>query len=50
MEHAIAHASKDSLVITGISNQYAEVGVRVYISHFNIVQTKVAFDGSITFQ
>lgn len=45
----ITHASKDSLVITAVSNQYAEVGVRIHISGVHIVQTNVAFDGSIFF-
>lgn len=45
----ITHASKDSLVITAVSNQYEEVGVRVHISGVHIVRTSVAFDGSITF-
>ena len=45
----ITHASTDSLVITGISNHYDDVGVRVHVSGIHIVQTYVAFDGSITF-
>lgn len=45
----ITHASRDSLIITGISNHYDDVGVRVHVSGVNIVQTSVAFDGTITF-
>ena len=45
----ITYASKDSLVITAISNHYQEVGVRVHISGVHIVQTKLSFDGDIRF-
>ena len=45
----ITYASRDSLVITAISDHYEEVGVRVHISGVHIVQTSVSFDGSITF-
>ena len=45
----ITYASQDSLVITAISNHYAEVGVRVHISGVHIVQTSVSFDGAIRF-
>jgi hypothetical protein len=45
----ITYASEDSLVITAISKYYADVGVRVHVSDVHIVQTNIAFDGSITF-
>jgi len=45
----ITYASQDSLVITAISNHYAEVGVRVHVSGLHIVQTSISFDGDITF-
>ena len=45
----ITYASKDSLVITAISNHYMEVGVRVHVSGIHIVQTKLSFEGEIQF-
>ncbi len=45
----ITFANQDSLVITAISKYYREVGVRVHVSDIHIVQTNIAFDGSIRF-
>ena len=45
----ITYASRDSLVITAVSNHYAEVGVRVHVSGIHIKRTYTAFDGSISF-
>ena len=45
----ITYASRDSLVITAVSNHYDDVGVRMHVSGVHIVRTSVAFDGTITF-
>ena len=45
---AITRAVGDELEVTGVSNDYPEVGVRVYVEETDIVNTEIAYDGSIT--
>jgi hypothetical protein len=45
---AITYADQDSLVITGVSDRYPEVGIRVYVNEYTINDSDVRFDGSLT--
>jgi hypothetical protein len=44
----ITKASGDDLEVTGVSNDYAEVGIRVVVKESEITETLIAYDGSIT--
>lgn len=43
------HVEADSLEITAVSDNYSEIGIRVYISGPDIVDTKISYEGEITF-
>lgn len=44
----ITKASGDDLEVTGVSNDFPQIGVRVVVLKDEIVETVVAYDGSIT--
>lgn len=44
----ITLATGDDLEITGVSNDYADVGIRVVVKQAEIAETFIAYDGSIT--
>lgn len=44
----ITHADDNTLQITAVSLRYPELGVRTFISDYNIDSTMVRYDGSIT--
>ncbi len=44
----ITKAIGDDLEVTGVSNDFPEVGVRVVVEEQDIVDTIIAYDGSIT--
>ena len=46
--YAITHATRDSLEITGVSDRYQEVGVRVYVVRYDIERSELDFNGGIT--
>ena len=41
-------ASKTTLEVTGVSDRFPGIGVRVYVRGYEIDSSRVAFDGSIT--
>lgn len=41
-------ATPSTLEITGVSDRFPEVGVRVYIRDYSIDSSRVVFDGSLT--
>lgn len=44
---AITGATTSTLEITGVSSRYPEVGVRVYVTDYEIGASDVAFDGTL---
>ena len=44
----ISKASGDDLEVEGVSNDFPELGVRVVVKELEIVDTIIAYDGSIT--
>ena len=44
----ITRATQDELEITAVSLTYPELGVRTYVNKYDITETKIARDGSIT--
>ena len=46
--YAITHATVDSLEITGVSERYEEVGVRVYVVNYTIERSELNFNGEFT--
>lgn len=44
----ITLANGDDLEVTGVSNDFPEIGVRVVVKETEIVETIVAYDGSIS--
>lgn len=44
----ITRATDSELEITAVSTQYPNVGARTLVRHYEIVQTDVQYDGSIT--
>lgn len=45
---AITRAVGDELEVTGVSTDFPEIGIRVYVEETDIVNTEIAYDGSIT--
>ena len=45
---AITGATRETLEITGVSETYPEVGVRVYVANYTVESSDVSFDGDIT--
>ncbi len=43
----ITSASKNTLEITAVSNTYEDIGVRVKVEGVDIVESTIAYDGSI---
>lgn len=41
-------ASGNSLVITGVSTKYPEIGARTWVNSYNVDSTIVSFDGDFT--
>lgn len=46
--YAITVATADSLVVTGVSDRYPDIGVRVYVVDYDVTSSDVTFDGSVT--
>lgn len=44
----ITLASGEDLEVTGVSNDFPEIGIRVIVEGTEIVDTDIAYDGSIT--
>ena len=44
----ITVASGEDLEVTGVSNDFPEIGIRVIVEGTEIVDTNIAYDGSIT--
>src|SRR5690606_8249131 len=49
-QFAITDATQNTLEVTGVSTRYPEVGVRVYVEGYDIVDSELGFDGSITIE
>ncbi len=47
--YRITAATPNTLEVTGVSERYNGIGVRVYVSGYSIDSSRVAFDGAITF-
>ena len=47
-DYAITDATVGTVEITGISTRFPEVGIRVYVSNYNIDSSAVRFDGSLS--
>ena len=45
----ISDATVSTLVVTGTSDRYPEVGVRVYVNEYDIDSSAVSFDGDFSF-
>ena len=45
---AITHAVGDELVVTGVSTDFPEIGIRVYVEETEIVNTEISYEGEIT--
>lgn len=44
----ITGATANNLEITGVSKRYPDIGVRVWVSQYDIDSSRVVYDGSIT--
>lgn len=44
----ITRATQNQLEITAVSLRYPELGVRTYVENYEIVDTDIAYDGTIT--
>lgn len=47
---AITEATPTRLVVTGVSDRYPGIGVRAYISEYDVDSSVVSFDGDITLE
>ncbi|MDX1532032.1 MAG: hypothetical protein R3362_10950 [Rhodothermales bacterium] len=47
-QYAITAATENTLQITGVSTRYPGIGVRVFVSDYEIDSSYVRFDGSLT--
>ncbi|MEM7786215.1 MAG: hypothetical protein AAF594_00675, partial [Bacteroidota bacterium] len=45
---AFTQATPNTLEVTGVSDRYPDVGVRVYIRNYDVDSSRVAFDGSLS--
>ena len=45
---AITGATKNTLEVSGVSDRYPEVGIRVFVNQYDVDSSYVRFDGSIT--
>ena len=45
---AITRATGDELEVTGVSNDFPEIGIRVYVEETEIVNTEISYEGDIT--
>ena len=45
---AITGATDNTLEVSGVSDRYEGIGVRVYVTGYDIMTSDVVFDGSIT--
>lgn len=45
---AITGATPNTLEVTGVSDRYEGIGVRVSVTGYDIVESEVSFDGEIT--
>ena len=45
----ITGATENTLEVTGVSDRYPEVGVRVYVNGYGVDSSRVRFDGSFSF-
>lgn len=44
----ITGATQTTLEVTGVSDRYPDLGVRVYVEDYEVVSSDVSFDGDIT--
>jgi hypothetical protein len=46
--YAITDATENTLEVTGVSDRHEGIGVRVYITRYNVDSSRVSFDGDYT--
>ena len=44
----ITEATATTLEVTGVSNRYPDIGVRVHVTQYDVTGSDVSFDGEIT--
>ena len=47
-QFAITAATKTTMEVTGVSDRYPEVGVRVFINQYEVDSSRVSYNGDIT--
>ena len=47
---AIVAAAGSTLEIVGVSTRYPELGVRTYVTNYDVIRSEVKYDGSITME
>ena len=47
--YRITRATATQLEVTGVSSRYPGIGVRVYVTDYDIDSSRVDFEGNLTF-